>query len=212
MKIQKYRLIGTLFASALLGLTITRLQAQLPFKLPTSMVLETVTESNLLQQYPDRPDLSNNVTEINKYLSSDSPYSMRLSTSTETAVSRALIAQQMSNTNLHFHINFSSTQFLVEELDCLPNSYRLDVWQPVNNEAKIRSDGFFDGKYFVMMPGGKLSEMEFDSLDAFKKACIDAMQNLKPPSTHNGLLEQAGVDFRQFARFQNLGHEGVVPN
>ncbi len=217
MKISKNTFIGILFASALLGLTIARLQAQLPFQLPTSMVIETVTESNLLQQYPDRPELSDNVTEIKKYLSSDSPYSMRLSTSTETAISRQMVAQQIkqsgtANTNLHFHINFSSSQFLVEELNCPPNSYPLNVWQPVNNEAKIRSDGFFDGKYFVMMRGGKLSEMEFDNLDAFKKACIDAMQNPQPPSTHNGLLEQAGVDFRQFARFQNLGHEGVIPN
>jgi hypothetical protein len=217
MKIPRNRLIGTLFVSALLVLAVRRIQAQLPFRLPTSMVLETVTESNLLQQYPDRPELSNNVTEIKKYLSSDSPYSMRLSTSTETAISRQMAVQQIkqfgaANTNLHFHINFSSTQFLVEELNCPPNSYPLNVWQPVNNEAKIRSDGFFDGKYFVMMPGGKLSEMEFGNLDAFKKACIDAMQNPQPPSTHNGLLEQACVDFRQFARFQNLGHEGIVPN
>ena len=115
-------------------------------------------------------------------------------------------------TNLHSHINFSSSQFLVEELNCPPSSYPLNVWQPVNNEAKIRSDGFFDGKYFVMMPRGELSEMEFDNLDAFKKACIDTMQKPQSPSTHNGILEQACVDFRQFARFQNLGHEGVVPN
>lgn len=217
MKISRNRFIKILFVAALLALTATRVQAQLPFRLPTSMVLETVTESNLLQQYPDRTELSNNVTEIKKYLSSDSPYSMRLSTRTETAISRQMAAQQIkqsgtANTNLHFHINFSSSQFLVEELNCPPNSYPLNVWQPVNNEAKIRSDGFFDRKYFVMMPRGELSEMEFDSLNAFKKACIDAMQNPHPPSTHNGLLEQGGVDFRQFARFQNLGHEGVVPN
>jgi hypothetical protein len=218
VKILKNKRVGTLFVGVLLGLTATpRLQAQLPFQLPTSMVLETVTESNLLQQYPDQPELLNNVTEIKKYLSSNSPYSMRLSTSTETAISRELAKQHIkqfdtANTNLHFHINFSSTQFLVEELNCPPNSYHLNVWQPVNKEAKIRSDGFFDGKYFVMMPGGQLEEMAFDSLDTFKKVCIDSMQNPQPLSTHNCLLEQAGVDFRQFARFQNLGHEGVIPN
>jgi hypothetical protein len=180
--------------------------------IPTpQLFFKTVSETDLSQQYPNRPGLSNNVTEVKKYLSSDSPYAMRLSTSTENSISRQLAAQGES-TNLHSHINFSSNQFLVEELDCPPNSYSLNVWQPVNSQAKIRSDGFFDGKYYVMMPGGRLSEMEFGDLDAFKKACIDAMQIVQPPSTHNSILEGGCVDFRQFARFQNLGHEGVIPN
>jgi hypothetical protein len=209
------RHIVPILVGSLVGLAVTRLQAQLPFPIPPEF-FETVSESNLLQQYTDRPDLSNNITEIKKYLSANSPYSMRLSTSTETSMSRQIAKQQIkqfgaANTNLHFHINFSANQFLVEELNCPPNSYPLNVWQPVNNKAKIRSDGFFDGKYFVMMPRGELSEMEFQSLDAFKKACIDAMQNPQAPS-HNGLLGQACVDFRQFVRFENLGHEGVVPN
>jgi len=210
-------MMSYLFASALLGLTVNKLHAQLPFPIPPQY-FETLSESNLIRQYPDRSDLSNNVAEIKKYLSSDTAYSMRLSTSTENAVSRQTVAYQTKKfgatyvSHLHSHINFSSSQFLVEELNCSPNSYPLNVWQPVNNEDKIRSDGFFDGKYFVMMPGGKLSEMEFDNLEAFKKACIAAMQNLQPPSTHNAVLERACIDFREFARFHNLGHEGVIPN
>lgn len=195
-----------------------RLQAQMPFEQPTSPVLETVTESNLLQQYPDRPGLSNNVTEIKKYLSSDSPYSMRLSVSTDNAISRALIPRHLRQsdtafTNMHYHINFSSSQFLIETLECPPNSYSLDAWEPVANTAKIRSDGFFEGKYFVMTPGGMLSQMEFGALKAFKRACIAEMKNNPlPTNAQNLVMEQAVVDFREFARLQNLGHEGVVPN
>lgn len=211
-------LIGILVGSAVVALGLTCMQAQSPVKLPLAVppeFFEKVSESNLSRQYPDRPDLSNNAREIKKFLSSNSPYSMRLSVSTESGGSRMYISQQTqlfgtAETNLHYHINFSSSQFLVEELDCPPNSYPLNIWQPVNNEAKIRSDGFFDGKYYVMMPRGDLLEMEFDDLDAFKQACI-AMRHsgLRPDNT---VLQQAAVDFGQYARFQNVGSEAIVPN
>jgi hypothetical protein len=113
---------------------------------------------------------------------------------------------------MHFHINFSPSQFLVETLECPPDSYSLNIWDPVANESKIRSDSFIDGKYFVLMPGGVLSQMEFGSIDAFKKASMAFMKSGRPPETHNVLLEAGWDDFEESARFQNLGHEGVVPN
>lgn len=205
--------MALVFMALVLG--TTGLKAQLP----PPMFMETVSYTNLLQKYPNQSGLSNNVELIKKYLSSKPGFSMRLSTTTETAASRAETAREIKQfgriifTNLHSHINFSSNQFLVEQLDCPPDSYSLQTWQPINNRAKVRSDELIDGKFYVMRPGGRLSSMEFGDLDAFKKACIDASsQPVTISSTHNDVLERATIDFRQYLRFQNLGHEGVVFN
>jgi len=180
--------------------------------------IETITISNLVDRYPTRLGLSNNLEIIKKYLSAESRHSIRLSTSTETAHSKANIAKETKQygqpifANLHSHINFGSNQFLVELLNCSPESYSLSSWQPVTNSAKIRSDELINGTFYVMKPKGKLSSMEFGDFNKFKEACIAAQKPLEITSSHNVVLERASIDFRQYARFQNLGHEGVIPN
>jgi hypothetical protein len=54
--------------------------------------------------------------------------------------------------------------------------------------------------------------MEFGSIDAFKRAVMAFMHSGRLPETQNVLLEAGWNDFEESARFQNLGHEGVVPN
>jgi hypothetical protein len=85
MNDQAKKLLEFFYAILLLGLMPIYLQAQLPFQMPVSMVFETISKSNRSKQYPNRPDLLSNITEIKKHFSADSPSSMRLVTRMEAS-------------------------------------------------------------------------------------------------------------------------------
>lgn len=178
--------------------------------------LETVAMTNLLQEYQDNLFLSNNVLQIQEYLSGKKILAVRISLGTETSRSHMALANQTKKYGKpiyanypHSHINFSQTQFLVEELVCSPNSYPLDIWDPVKASDKIRSDAFYDGKFYVLRPRGNLSFMEFGTFEDFKKACLEKMGQPAAPA-YNDVLDRATIDFRQYLRVKNLGNENII--
>ena len=105
---------------------------------PVRRPLEVVSAADLRQRYTGKTELTNNVDFIKDLLSGKRDFSIRIVLSTETSRSRETISRQTRDYGKpiyanppHFHINSSSSQFLVEELSCPPDSYSLNTWDPV---------------------------------------------------------------------------------